>query len=332
MPDRLEKLWEQVKKTGFPLEMRVIEALVNRGWTVSSSSTYFDEDEDRKPRELDVKAIKNYHFGRMSAFSNVQYSLHITLTIQCKQSTKGGWVFFPVIGRRNYPRLQRTDFLSTIKKHTLFISDPKRNRAHLRFLGLAQDLANEPPLTSAKAANSLERLSEKLPYRIFDIKTLTNLTSSQTGVSLGFKKPKPHPDLFEAAMTSTKPSIQAKELQTYIDYQILTGLLRHIRYGGNEFASRLAISFFIPMVIFDGVICFWKGDEERPVETERVGYQFMNRSPSYFGEYYIPIISSTDFTTFIDELESDFEKLSKKMSKKVDYIDSQVQIVIENTP
>jgi hypothetical protein len=322
MPDRLEKLWKKAKKTGFPLEMKVIETLVNRGWTVYSSSTYFDEDEDRKPRELDVKAIKNYDFGRMRNFSNTQYSLHVTLTIQCKQSTKHGWVFFPVVGRREFPRIQHTDFLRTIKKHTLFLSDPLRNPAYVRFIGLTRELLKEPPLISP----------EGIPYSIWDIETLTQLPPSQTDVSLGFEDSKTYRDLYEAAMTSTKPLVQATEQQIYVDYRILASIVEKIRHDGAAFASHLAISIFIPLIVFNGVMCFWKGEQEIPERAARVGYHFMNRSPNYFGEYYIPIVASSVFDTFIADLEGDFEKLAEKMSKKKDYLDSQIQKVIESRP
>jgi hypothetical protein len=330
MSDKIRKLWKQAQKTGFPLEIEVIETLMNKGWTVYSSFTYFDEDEDRKPRELDVKAIKDFNFGQMSNFSNTHYSLQVKLTIQCKQSDNRGWVFFPFMGRRDSPNVQFTDFIHTIKEHTLFLSNPRKNPADIRrFIGLTPSLLNEPPLISQETASSLGSLSREIPYNIWDIKTLTHLPHSQTGVSLGFEG-KTYQDLFEAAMTSTKPSLQERDLQTFVDYHLMTKILERVRYGGEDFGTILGIGIFIPLIVFRGEMCFWKGYAEPPEEIDQVGYHFMNRSPNYLDRYFIPVVKSNVFAAFISSLESDFEKLAKRISDKTDYIDSQIQKILED--
>ena len=76
---------EWVLKTGYPLELEVINSLRVQDWKIIASVNYFDEDE-AKWRELDCKAYKHKSFGKVVCDPSIPYQLTFTLIIQCKKS------------------------------------------------------------------------------------------------------------------------------------------------------------------------------------------------------------------------------------------------------
>lgn len=85
--DLMKKIKSEINKTGFPLELKVAELLKKRRYHVAQSSYYMDIDEG-KPREIDIRALKNYGFRYNDQFA---YFRHCLL-IECKKS-KDPWVF-----------------------------------------------------------------------------------------------------------------------------------------------------------------------------------------------------------------------------------------------
>jgi hypothetical protein len=325
---RLKKLWEQAQKTGFPLEVDVIESLVERDWRIQSSASYFDDDEGGRPRELDIKATKMFDISHVLDFDKGLYRLEANLIIQCKQSTNRGWIFFPAPMMSDYISLESNDFIETNKRHSLFMDDPKRNPAHMRFFGLSKPLIHEAPLVSPRIAKQLKWLTGGVPFGIGEIMTLTELTFVKTGVSIGFDKSKPHKDLFEAAMTASKALINIKENMSLANHTAI--LVLYSQYLQPDPAFLLPINIFIPIIVFDGILCIWKGRETLPEEVSRLGYWFMNRSPNYFAQYLIPIVSAGEFDGFLSDLEKGFEKLAKKISMRKDFLDEQVQALLKS--
>ena len=100
MSKKLERVRDWVLKTGYPLELEVIDGLKSHGWEVMASTNYLDDDED-KWRELDVKAYRRVEFGKVSHIPGWSYTLIFTLIIQCKKSEKFAWVFFPAKGKED---------------------------------------------------------------------------------------------------------------------------------------------------------------------------------------------------------------------------------------
>ncbi|MFZ5643495.1 MAG: hypothetical protein ACOY46_07885 [Bacillota bacterium] len=82
-----KKVIQEIEKTGFPLEMRVAEMLRMRGYLVTHSLYYIDEDEN-KSREVDLRAINNYEF----VVDEDSYYVRNCLLIECKKSESRPWV------------------------------------------------------------------------------------------------------------------------------------------------------------------------------------------------------------------------------------------------
>jgi hypothetical protein len=74
-----------IQKTGYPLEAKTVQILQRRGWTVISNKYYVDNDEE-KPREVDVIAYK-------ADTAHADFDLYTALIISCKKSENSSWAF-----------------------------------------------------------------------------------------------------------------------------------------------------------------------------------------------------------------------------------------------
>ncbi len=87
MPKSLEeKLKEEIKKTGFPLEIFSASIFKKYGWNVTHNPNYFDREEN-KTIPLDLRAGKRY-----KGSSNKMVNLMILA--ECKKGENKPWIFF----------------------------------------------------------------------------------------------------------------------------------------------------------------------------------------------------------------------------------------------
>ena len=84
----MERIIRDIKKSGFPLEIKTSSILEADGWAVHNQEGYLDADEN-KWRTIDIMAHKSIEIPDSSAYSR----LHISLIIECKKSNKP-WVFY----------------------------------------------------------------------------------------------------------------------------------------------------------------------------------------------------------------------------------------------
>lgn len=82
--DILEKVKQEVKKTGHPLSLEVSEILNENGWFVKNGPRYYSED-IKSLREIDIVASRASFFVGKAVDK---------LIIECKKSEGGNWVFF----------------------------------------------------------------------------------------------------------------------------------------------------------------------------------------------------------------------------------------------
>lgn len=75
-----EKIKKFIEKTGFILEMKVSQYLIEQNWQVEVGNSFIDLEE-MKRREIDIVATK------------IINNIEVTLIIECKQSNQDQWVF-----------------------------------------------------------------------------------------------------------------------------------------------------------------------------------------------------------------------------------------------
>ncbi|MBU7007736.1 hypothetical protein [Phosphitispora fastidiosa] len=86
----LEKIKNEIEKTGFPLELRVADLLQGKDYYVAHSLYYVDEDEG-KAREVDLRALKNAF--TYNSDQSVRTTVRNCLIVECKKSASKPWVF-----------------------------------------------------------------------------------------------------------------------------------------------------------------------------------------------------------------------------------------------
>jgi hypothetical protein len=100
LDDLKKKLLQDIKGTGFPLELRVTDIFSKQGWSVMNNVYYIDKDE-MKGREIDLIAE---NFFRKSDGTNGLYFC-FSLLVEMKKTEKKPWIFFTSNnGNRHYPR------------------------------------------------------------------------------------------------------------------------------------------------------------------------------------------------------------------------------------
>ena len=83
--DLIPKIRNWLDEQGYPLEMKVARSFQGAGFSVSSSEYYLDPDEG-KPREIDVIASME------TTISGVSFQM--AFAVECKSSKKSPWVCF----------------------------------------------------------------------------------------------------------------------------------------------------------------------------------------------------------------------------------------------
>lgn len=84
---KINFLIEELKKTGFPLEMEILNILNSGNWIARPNDYYYDYDLNIG-REIDIRASLFPH-EQASNFNAFPF-----LAIECKKSQTMAWVFF----------------------------------------------------------------------------------------------------------------------------------------------------------------------------------------------------------------------------------------------
>jgi len=83
-------LLEEIKKSGYPLEIEISSILEQNKWFVINNGYYLDKTTN-KEREIDITA--NYPLIKGDT-PKIEFLCTITLVIECKKSNTYSWVFF----------------------------------------------------------------------------------------------------------------------------------------------------------------------------------------------------------------------------------------------
>ncbi len=84
-----EFILENIKKSGYPLEIEV-SSILEKDWFVVNNAFYLDKISN-KEREIDILA--NNPFSKHEG-SKIKFLCTITLIVECKKSNTHAWVFF----------------------------------------------------------------------------------------------------------------------------------------------------------------------------------------------------------------------------------------------
>jgi len=184
----------------------------------------------------------------------------------------------------------------------------------------------EPPLLNEEIARQIKWLGEIAPFGFKDFKSFANkeIATIGTVVPLGGKGKAPN-ELFEAAATATKATIYELELISYYHHAAISLFQAQKKEG---FKPRLSINIVLPVIVFDGTLCMWRGKDKELEEVNHVVYAFNYRSLCYFGEYTINVLTKDQFPIFLKELEKDQESLCLRFKEKTHELNEQVRLFL----
>jgi hypothetical protein len=80
---------DDIKKTGFPVELKISSILRSQSWQVEQNGSYTDLEQN-KSREIDISARKSFYLKP----EKHNFNFAINLLIEAKKSEKRPWVFF----------------------------------------------------------------------------------------------------------------------------------------------------------------------------------------------------------------------------------------------
>ena len=111
-----EHVANEIRKSGFPLEIEVAEVLERHGWEVTPSLFYHDLDDDEF-KEMDLVARKraaNAFSSDLSRSRTYPYNVTMELVIECKKREGITWVFFPRLRRPDDLDYGGTGFVAAV--------------------------------------------------------------------------------------------------------------------------------------------------------------------------------------------------------------------------
>ncbi len=188
-------------KTGFILEMEVVEFLKKWGYQPKVNQ-YFLDLEDNKKREIDIVATKEIN------------KILVHLIIECKQSLYDDWIF--ICSDRNPPRyyyaVKHIPKISDLKKSKIFDSLHNFNRG----IPLAQNyIAFQKEKGTKSSGQQIEECLLKLPKALFHIASKTRNNTKNIFLPVGlFNR-----QLFTASYDK-KLLVEKKELiQYFINFE-----------------------------------------------------------------------------------------------------------------
>ena len=118
MSDLRGRVLDDLRKSGFPLEIQVGSRFSNKGWAVRHQAISRGEGGEQRPRYIDILATKLIEgsFGRFNR-------LNFTIVCDCKKSEKMPWVFYsPPVGHL-IKEVAAVTFLKTLSEPPFELKD-----------------------------------------------------------------------------------------------------------------------------------------------------------------------------------------------------------------
>lgn len=273
-----EHIWEDIEKSGLPLEIDVASILESSGCDVSASQYYVDYDEG-KGRQIDALATATTGIGS----KNYELLIVVHFTIECKKLPGNAWVFFPsheapasVPSTHSFGSAEvRTE---TSKALEDFLGGNKRNAPTCRHY-------HETVLDPSKSNTNPDKKDKKLD------------------------------NIFEAIIAVTKANYyyyqedkkrSAKGRTTYLE-SLVDGAESVRRGKPNEQFLIENWIYYKPVIVFDGDLFTANMSTKRLKRVNWVRLIFSYHSSKYEVDYLpIDICSIANFQTYIDEFLNDF--------------------------
>jgi hypothetical protein len=298
---------EELRKSGFPLEIQVADILSENGWSVFPSYLYFDYD-DGVHKELDIIAYKVLK-GQIDASD--YYNVHVELLIECKKREDNTWVFFPrkvtpspylqVISRIDSFDVAR---LCTEGKSELSIY-PKQIWTKLKPRKyIPSEFAYQLWSTDA-TQSAFKSFFEQEKSLSFDPVKLEKKMQKK------FNREGERREIHSALGGLAKAAIYRQVQMAEVTQQLLDVTLMEIA-SGEEPVGQFYFHYFFPVLVFDGKLKVWrKGDVS---DATGVMHEVTLRSAEYSATQMLRVVTAGDFKEWLREFGKEAESFASKFS------------------
>jgi hypothetical protein len=312
----------QIKKTGFPTELEVMETISSKGWDYVPSSIYCDYDEN-KWREIDVIAFDCLKDVKGEA----NYRLCADLVLDCKKNSDHAWVFIvpPKNKEDDWRRLFTIDFLDPIKivKRSASHSLSSKNMPWLDSELLRKELSSLIQPGTASKLKDFHDLGviRKDNFHYF-IQGRIGLYGKEIKISENTKKSRSR--IFESLLAVNK----ALSYTARID---ASGILSEI--ASLPHVSKLSkdllvtIEILIPLIVFDGALYSWE-KQEGAIEQKQILARSLYRSEHYNWSRLVPIVRIDYLSVFLDDLIRDLDQIHESIIRESEKCDIQIQNLV----
>lgn len=276
-----EYLTEEIKKSGYPLEIEVSSILRDSGEWVPLNQQYYLDDEQNEGRTIDIASINLGRWTKSNSLPKTEpFNMRTDMVIECKKSNTHAWVFFtvPEVYRAPFFSGQTLEFLSVLTNGKFSI----RGEVVPFFRNMATD--------SLLHYDRFERIAI-----VYDE---INLSGKSRGKERG--------EIFEAVNQIAK--------YTCYDFERITKRIR-------EITSRLFCFYFPVIVFDGKMYeCIIEENIPKLFNRNHILLRTSYR-PKYSDEalnYGIDVVQREEFPKFIQEIQNDIYRLAERISERRD--------------
>lgn len=320
--DENSRIADEVRRSGFPLEIEIAELLEKSRWEVSPSFFYKDYD-DNEYKELDITAYKGV---KSVSAPNDPYRVSLNLSIECKKKEDITWIFFPRRRNKNDLRyggigLTYLDSFKVARLSNLGGTNPTLSS----ILGFWVEPQKFLPEEIARQLWGLDELN-LVQARDFSCLALDEIASSFDVVKLnkhGFDRNSERKQVYEALSGLVK----AVQDRLVMNATVIQALLQsNIFYSStNPEFRRYDMHFHFPVLVFDGKLKVWRNGKVS--DANMVVFNVQLRTARYFYNRFVNIVSKGYFNEWSMTLEKELNALlpnllmSKKLADQVKMIE-----------
>jgi hypothetical protein len=267
----VEHIINEIKKSGYPLEIEVSNLLDNEGFIAFNTRYYFDE-ELQIGRDIDIQA---FPIEVDLDFASLPVSGRMDLVIECKKSTSQAWIFYT---RKRLPVNSiyiGGQYHTTMLKPKEYFEDSFNNRFQNKYLALHY--------------NKFSRIG--IAFQEIKIGKIGKNEKIAKNEKSGLK------EIFEAT----------NQLVNFICYETHQIYKRLANLPKSRSVKELAMLLF-PIIVFDGGMFEVVFDSEEPIltQTNHVLLETHYRCP-YCGEvesYTIDVVHRSYFQQFLKDFKT----------------------------
>jgi hypothetical protein len=312
---------DEIRKSGFPLEIEVAEFLQDKGWHVFPSHYYPDRDEDTH-KELDILAEKIFSTKQQQS-GKYSYTIMITLLIECKKREDLALVFFP--RQRRSEDEHGRDFIEMdpfkVVKYSSYLASRPSSLRSPEIMRMKLNPLNKT-LVPLDVAKQLTGIRQILKFRDFTVTSSPEKSVAFDVVKLKkteikFDRKSEHNEIYWALTGLTKAAQEMawSMVEVYEDF------------SRNADIS-LDILLFFPALVLDGKLKTWRTG--KVTDANEVLFEFSPRSSYYDEPTFISVLTKERFRPWLEQLEFDTANAVNRIGQDSSILDNQVDLIFAN--